>query len=164
VVQVRRERCVVAAGASPTTANIVPAHGVQRRTASISTAAVEAARWCGRAGRFANLGFIAQPADGGVACAAESQTLMSLNDVVSAPAGADDCEAGGAGLVAEVEADAPFLPRAVRGEHPLEPGRPDRLQDPSAAPPQAAVHGLRVVPHLVVGHIELAGHEFAFGL
>jgi len=93
-----------------------------------------------------------------------SQPLMSLNDVVSAPACADDSEAGGAGLVAEVEADAPFLPRAVRREHSLEPGRPDRLQDPSAAPPQAAVHGLRVVPHLVVGHIELAGHEFAFGL
>jgi hypothetical protein len=39
---------------------------------------------------------------------------MSLNDVVAAEACADDCEAGGAGLVAEVEADAPFLPRAVR--------------------------------------------------
>ena len=35
------------------------------------------------------------------------QTLMSLNDIVSAPACADDSEAGGAGLVAEVEADAP---------------------------------------------------------
>jgi hypothetical protein len=66
------------------------------------------------------------------------QTLMSLNDIVSAPACADDSEAGGAGLVAEVEADAPFLPRAVRREHSLEPGRPDRLHDPSAAPPQAA--------------------------
>ena len=89
---------------------------------------------------------------------------MALNNVMAAPSRADDCEAGGAGLVAEVEADAPFLARAVRREHPLEPGRPDRLQDPSAAPPQAAVHGLRVVPDLVVRHIELAGHEFAFGL